>query len=197
MTNASLADNTRTTDQVSLEEMAEIDALADLATNLGDGMRVLTPHNVSRPVKSFDELPEQLADAEVFAERFIHWQLSRLKDAQAQAIWSSPDAFADVLKYLRRKIWQTKIERGEVINPVARMLATTVSLHRKYRADVHEALNHVVKHNDDVKLLGVQLRDQLDSVVRERLEETTKRIAGVALATIPQIQQALLELTHE
>jgi hypothetical protein len=183
-----------------LEEQAEIMALTDLATNLGDGLKALSASNIGRPIKTFGEdLPEQLADVEVFAERFVGWQVARLKDAALQAVWSHPDALADVMTYLRRKVWQSKIERGAVINPVARMLATTVSLHRKYRADVHEALNHAAKHNEDVKALGAELRDQLDEVVRARLEETTKAIAGAALATVPQLQRVLMQgaLTHE
>lgn len=182
------------------EEKAEVMALTDLATNLGDGMKALGAANIGRPLKTFGvDLPAQLSDVESFADRFIDWQISRLKDASLQAAWSHPDAHGDVLKYLRRKVWQRKIEHGTVINPVAKIMAVTVSLHRQYRADVHEALNHAVKHNEDVKALGSEMRDQLDEVVRSRLEETTKAIAGAVLATLPQLQQMLMQgaLTHE
>ncbi len=35
------------------EEQAEIMALTDLATNLSDGMTMLSPSNIARPVKTF------------------------------------------------------------------------------------------------------------------------------------------------
>ena len=181
------------------EEQAEIMALTDLATNLSDGMTALTAANISRPIKSFGDLPDALSDVDAFVERFIDWQIARLKDPAQLALWSSPEALADCLKYARRKVWQAKVAHGAVINPVAKMLAATVTLHRKYRADVHEALNHAAKHNEDVKLLGQEMRDQLDDVVRMRLEDTTKALAGAALATVPQLQQILMQerLTHE
>lgn len=182
------------------EEQAEIMALTDLATNLGDGMTMLAPANIARPIKTFGEdLPEHLADVDAFVDRFIDWQIKRIKEATLQATWSHPEAREDVLKYVRRKVWQSKIERGAVINPVAKMLATTVSLHRQYRSDVHEALNHAAKHNEDVKALGSEMRDQLDAVVRARLEETTQAIAGAALTTVPQLQHVLMQgaLTYE
>lgn len=182
------------------EEQAEIMALTDLATNLSDGMTSLTASNISRPVKTFGEaIPDNLASVDAFVDRFVAWQVDRLKDPEQQSTWSHPDAYADVGKYVRRKVWQLKIDAGAVTNPVARMLAATVSLHRKYRADVHEALNHAAKHNEDIKALGTELRDQLDDVVRLRLEETTKAIAGAALATVPQLQQVLMQerLSHE
>lgn len=182
------------------EEQAEIMALTDLATNLGDGMTMLAPANIGRPIKTFGEdMPEQFSEVEPFTDRFIDWQLARLKEASLQATWSHPEAREDVLKYVRRKVWQSKIERGAVINPVAKMLATTASLHRVYRSDLHEALNHAIKHNTDIKSLLSEIRDQIDEVVRARLEETTKAIAGAALATVPQLQQVLMQgaLTHE
>lgn len=182
------------------EEQAEIMALTDLATNLGDGMTMLAPTNIARPIKTFGEaLPELFTDVDAFVDRFIDWQIKRLKEAAMLATWTHPEAHEDVLKYVRRKVWQSKIERGAVINPVAKMLATTASLYRKYRADVHEALNHAAKHNEDVKALGSEMRDQLDEVVRARLEESMKAIAGAALTTVPQLQQVLMQgaLTHE
>jgi len=186
--------------QVYNEEQAEIMALTDLATNLGDGMTMLAPTNIGRPIKTFGEsLPELLFDVEPFADRFIDWQLKRIKDASIQATWSHPQAREDVLKYVRRKVWQSKVEHGFIINPVARMLATTSALYRTYRAEVHEALNHAIKHNQDLKTLGDEMREQLDDVVRARLEESTKAIAGAALATVPQLQRILMQgaLTHE
>lgn len=182
------------------EEKAEIMALTDLATNLSDGMKLLSPANLARPVKSFGEdFPDELCQVPSFAERFIAWQVARTESASGKADWSHPDALADTQRYLNRKVWQVKIANGAVINPVARMLAATVHLHRQYRADVHEALNHAAKHNEDVKLLGQEMRDQLDDVVRTRLEETTKMLAGAALSSLPQLQQTLMQgrLTHE
>ena len=182
------------------EERAEVMALTDLASNLSDGMKLLTAANISRPIKTFGEpIPPNMVDADEYAERFIAWQVGRLTEQQVRATWSHPDALEDVRKYVRRKVWQIKIESGDVIHPVAKMLATTVHLHRKYRADVHEALNHAAKHNTDVKALGQEMREQLDEVVRARLEETTQAIAGVALVTLPQLQQAITagRLTHE
>lgn len=182
------------------EEKAEILALTDLATNLGDGMQMLSPANLARPIKSFGEdMPDELCKVADFAERFIAWQVARTETASGKADWSNPDALADTKRYLNRKVWQIKIANGAVINPVARMMAATVHLHRQYRADVHEALNHAVKYNEDVKLLGQEMRDQLDEVVRTRLEETTKVLAGAALSSLPQLQQTLMQgrLTYE
>ena len=174
------------------EEKAEILALTDLATNLGDGMQMLSPANLARPIKSFGEFPDELCQVPDFAERFISWQVARMEDAKGKADWSHPDALADVKRYLNRKVWQVKVTHGAVINPVARMLAATAHLHRQYRADVHEALNHAAKHNQDVKALPQELRDQLDEVVRERLADTLKVLAGAALSSLPQLQQVLM-----
>jgi DNA repair ATPase RecN len=176
------------------EEQAEIMALTDLATGLSDGMKSLTAANISRPVKTFDNpIPEQLSEVEGYADRFIDWQVDRQKKPEAKATWTHPDAYHDVALYLRRRVWQAKVEAGSIINPIARMLATTTTLHRKYRADVHEALNHAAKHNEEVAKLGQDMKDQLDEVVKTRLEETTRMIAGAALATVPQLQQMLMQ----
>lgn len=172
------------------EEQAEIVSLTDLATNLSDGMTMLKPSNIAKPVAAFGEIPEDLAAVDVYVERFITWQIDRL-DAQAGERWSHPEALADVRRYVRRKVWKHKVESGAVINPIARMLATTVTLHQSYRSDVHEALNHAIKHNEDSKNLLTEMRDQIDEVVRARLEQTTQMIAGAALATVPQLREAL------
>lgn len=181
------------------EEQAEIAALTDLATNLGDGMTTLKPSNISRPIAGFGDMPEDLAPVPAYVERFLAWQFDRVTDPEMKAKWSSPESEKDVLRYVRRKVWQAKVESGSVINPVARMLAATVTLHRGYRADVHEAVNHSVKHNEDIKTLLPEMREQLDEVVRARLEQTTQMLAGVALATVPQLQEALQRqaLTYE
>lgn len=152
------------------EEQAEIAGLTDLATNLSDGMAVLKPANIARPIATFGALPEDLA--------------------------SVTD---HVARYVRRKVWAAKVASGAVINPVAKMLAATVSLHRQYRTDVHEALNHAVKHNEDLKTLLPEMSEQLDTVVRARLEQTTQFLAGAALASLPQLQAAMTRqaLTHE
>ena len=175
------------------EERAEIMALTDLATNLSDGMTRLSARNIAAPLRTFDDpIPENLADVDAYVDRFMAWQIGRLKVTEAIDLWGDRASYRDVTLYIRRKVWQLKIEAGSVINPVAKMLATTVTLHRKYRADIHEALNHAAKHNEDVKLLGAEMKDQLDEVVRARLEETTQAIAGAALATVPQLQQVLM-----
>ncbi len=181
------------------EERAEIAALTDLATNLSDGMTALKPANIARPIASFGELPEDLSAVQSHVERFMAWQLDRLTDESLRETWSTYEAEADVLRYVRRKVWAIKVASGAVINPVAKMLAATVTLHRIYRSDVHEALNHAVKHNEDLKTLLPELKEQLDEVVRVRLEQTTHMLAGVALASLPQLQEAMTmkALTHE
>lgn len=175
------------------EEMAEIMSLTDLATNLSDGLTRLSARNMVHPLAAFEEpIPGDLVSVDGFVDRFMSWQIKRLEKAEALDLWGDRASYADVTKVVRRKVWQRKIEDGSVINPVAKMIAATVYLHRKYRADVHEALNHAAKHNVEIAKLGAELRDQLDDVVRARLEETTQMLAGAALATVPQLQQVLM-----
>ncbi|WP_295442603.1 hypothetical protein [uncultured Thiodictyon sp.] len=153
----------------------------------------MSARNITHPLAAFDEpIPDNLAAVDGFVDRFMTWQIGRLKKPEALDLWGDRDSYADVTKYIRRKVWALKIEAGSVINPVAKMIAATVYLHRKYRADVHEALNHAAKHNTEISKLGQELRDQLDDVVRSRLEETTQMLAGAALATVPQLQQVLM-----
>jgi flagellar biogenesis protein FliO len=186
---------------MSPEELAEVYSLTDLATGMSDGMRSLSAQNLARPVATYsnevEPLPDELHAVPEYAERFIAWQFDRAQKGQhkaaASALWSSLDALHDARLYVRRKVWLVKVANQTIINPVARMLATTVELHKSYRSDVHEALNHAAKHNTDVKALGQDLRDALDEVVVRRLRETTERLAGEVLTALPALQQALLE----
>jgi len=179
------------------EEVLEIQTLTDIATNLSDGMVRLKPANIAAPLKKFDTpLPELLSEIENFVSVFIPWQLSRKQPPEKIEMWSHPDSYNDVTLYLTRKVWAVKVENGTIINKVAQVIALTNHLHKKYRADVHEALNHVVKHNVDVKALGSELRDSLDAVVKLRLEDTIKAIAGATLTELPELKNKLLALEN-
>ena len=180
------------------EENLEIQSLTDIATNLSDGMRLLKPSNISAPIRKYNEqMPELLSEIEQFLDGFINWQISRKQAVEKLEMWTHPDAYEDVKLYLTRKTWDVKIANGTIINKVAQVIAVTNYLHKKYRTDVHEALNHVVKHNGDVKALGVELRDALDDVVKDRLEETIKAIAGAVLTELPELREKLLALEEK
>ena len=180
------------------EELFEIKTLTEISTNLSDGMLLLKPSNIAAPIKKYEEpIPEFLCEVPDYTDHFIGWQLLRKQPKEKLEMWSHPDAVTDVRLYLTRKVWAFKVEQGTVINKVAQVIAITNQLHKKYRADVHEALNHVVKHNEDVKALGSELRDSLDEVVKVRLEDTIKSIAGAALTELPELQTKLLALEQQ
>jgi len=180
------------------EETLEIQTLTDIATNLSDGMLLLKPANISATLRKYEEdNPELLSEIDIFSEHFVNWQIQRKQPAEKLEMWSHPDALHDVKLYLTRKVWEVKVINGTIVNKVAQVIALTNHLHKKYRADVHEALNHVVKHNEDVKALGSELRDSLDEIVKLRLEDTIKVIAGAILTELPDLQNKLLELEQK
>lgn len=176
------------------ESAAEANYITLLSSNLGDGMRQLRPANIGRPLKIYSDIepiPDYLAGADEYAERFLDWQVERQKYKTGKLVWSSADVMHDVRLYVVRRIWQVKAECGAIESDAIKMIVATVMLHKKYRADVHQALNHVVKHNVDVKKMRDEMAEHLDAVVLARLTETTESLAGHILATMPMLQAAV------
>ena len=177
------------------EAIEEIKSLHCLATNLSDGMRIMKAGNLARPLKTYREiapLEPELIGCDEYARAFVDWQVSRQVKKVNQLLWEQPDVLHDAQLYVRRQVWQLKLEQGKFDHPVAGMIAATVTLHRKYRSDVHEALNHAAKHNEDVKLLGQEMKDQLDEIVSARLLETTQRLNSTILTEMPALQAAVM-----
>lgn len=167
-----------------------------LASNHSDGMVAMSASNFARPLNTFAAmrpLPVELSKAGDYAEAFIDWSVDRQKTKANKLSWSHPSTLHDAGLFIHRKIWAEKVRLGLIYNDQAKVIATTVELHKKYRADVHEALNHAAKHNEDVKLLRAEMVEQLDDIVRDRLTQTTEAIAGAALVSLPDLKAALLE----
>lgn len=178
------------------EREAEIFTMPCLASNLSDGMQILSAQNLARPMNDFiatgHPLPERLVDTDAYSDAFLETRLAGKKTA-ARAMWQHPSAPADVLLYVRRKVWAAKVERMDFATGAAAALGSMVVLQRDYRAGVHEALNHAAKHNEDVKLLAGEIRDAIDAVVTEKLLQVTQRLAGDIALGFPELQAKLLK----
>jgi len=180
------------------EEILEITHLTELATALGDGMVSLKPANIAGPVRSYaQEIPAEFIYVESFVDSFIDWKLSTKMPKEKRVLWSHPDAVPDITKFVVRKVWAIKVKEGSIINPVARMLATSAEINKGVRTKMHEAINHAAKHNADIKALGKDIHDRVDLTVKETLNDSMKHLASVALVELPSLQQALQQALED
>lgn len=58
---------------------------------------------------------------------------------------------------------------------------------------MHEALNHAVKHNQDLAKLQDDIREQVDETIRQVFKDSMETLARTLLPALPQLQRLLLE----
>jgi hypothetical protein len=184
---------------MSAEAELELYYATRLAMNVGDGLKTLRPASVNAGIKQMGGIPMSFTGLREWSRQLVDAMCE--KHPKKLESWGDPHAEDDVETYVSRKIWEYKVANGTFLNPSAASIAAMTHLARYARAQSHEAINHSIKHNEDIAHLLTEMHDHIDQVLLSNFNTEIGKVAGALVSLHPEISGMIAAnqkvLTHD
>lgn len=165
-----------------------------LAFNLGEGLKALKPASINAGIKLMGGVPLHFAGLREWSRALVEAMCR--KHPKKIDLWGDPQAEFDVETYGARRVWEYKVNQGVFLNPMAGYLAAKTQISRFTRNQAHEAINHSIKHNENIAHLLMEMRDHLDQVLLGNFHEETRKIAAALVRLHPEMAEIIAAHTN-
>lgn len=170
-----------------------------LAHNVGTGLQLLKPASISAGIRAYGDSPVSFLGLREWVKAFISFMIERKPKDRDK--WADLRAESDVELYVSRKIWTHKVTNGTAQSSSAVAVAAVTHVAQYARAQAHEAINHSIKHNENIEHLLTEMHDHIDQVLLTNFTNEITKVAGALVSLHPEIAGMIaatpLELTHD
>ena len=170
-----------------------------LAHNVGSGLQLLKPASINAGLKAYGDIPASFLGLREWVKGFIDFMIERKPKERDK--WADLRAESDVELYVSRKIWTHKVTNGTAQSSSAAAVAAVTHVAQYARSQAHEAINHSIKHNEDIEHLLTEMHDHIDQVLLTNFTNKITKVAGALVSQHPEIAGMIssqpVELTHD
>lgn len=170
-----------------------------LAHNVGAGLQLLKPASINAGVKAYGDYPVTFMGLREWVKGFLDFMIERKPKERDK--WADLRAETDVELYVSRKVWAHKVTSGTAQSSSAVAVAAVTHVAQYARSQAHEAINHSIKHNENIAHLLTEMHDHIDQVLLTNFTNEITKVAGALVSLHPEIAGMIaaqpLEITHD
>lgn len=164
-----------------------------LSLNLGEGLKVLKPVSINAAIKH-TALPSGFTGLREWSRDLT---ATMAEKKPKQLVWRDLYAEDDIETYVSRKVWENKVATGSFVNPSAASIAASTFVSRHARTQLHEAINHSVKHNTQIEHLLPEMHEHIDSVVLGHMNGQITKVAMALCSLHPELGELMQQLDQK